>query len=257
MSRIYFHSEHETAEVRGSERAHMGIFCGDLFNAALGLEHEAEYGNQKSIFRRILKPGHYLNNENGRFVESLKTALAVSWQPVFTIEGEDVSTFTAVLNTACLIGNDVVKLMARLHGQCEIHCWVNGPNRAWLAGLIETGCEIGLLRESEQWKSGWDKAVMLLHSRDDCPVVTSYSVCEQFPNPSVTKWKPPKDGDGEPDYDKWYELPDAEQWRLGMEGLKTNPLLEMKPDNWQAYYFGDSINAFKIRAAANRATAAA
>lgn len=256
MSRIYFHSEHGTAEVRGSERAHMGRLCGDLFNVMLGLDHDDDYDGHPSIYRGLLIPNHYLTQTRNNFISSLKTALSVCMRDVFQIKGKPVDIFSAQINTALRVGNDILKLIARLHGQCEIHCWVAGENREWLASIIERGVSAGLLRETEEWQSGWSSVVKLLRSRTDCAVVTSYSVCAWFPNAHVASWTPPVDSDGGENYDAWYDLPRDEQWRLGLIGLKQKPLLEMKPDNWESYYCGDGLDAFSIMSAA-RATAQA
>jgi hypothetical protein len=45
-----------------------------------------------------------------------------------------------------------VRFLARLHGQCEVHGWVAGKNRAWLADIIETGRETAILRDDMGWR---------------------------------------------------------------------------------------------------------
>jgi len=253
MSRIYFHSQHGDSVVSGTERYFMGGFIGNLFEVSLGLGMDDDTPSSPSIYRGLLAQGHYLHGIHGKqFTESLKCALSVMMGEVFRVEGKPVNLFSAQLNTALNIGGDEVKLMARLHGQCEIHCYVEGANRDWLAGIIERGIKIGLFREAEDWKTGWSNVITLLRSRNDCPVVTSFSVCEQFPNAGVADWEVPV-VDGEKNWDAWYDLPSEKQWELSLQGLRAQPSLEMKPDNWKDYYFRDGLDGFGLAEYARKA----
>jgi hypothetical protein len=252
MSRIYFHSEHGEVEVSGAERAYMGGVCGDLFLIGLHLNRHEDYPSYPSPLRKILNPNHYTagpDYQGMRFVDALSTALHVGFDSdVLIVDGKRVDTFAAALNTAYVMGSDAVKLMARLHGQCELHAYVEGANRAWLAGIIERGREARVLRP----KMGWEAAAEFLRSREDCPVVTSYSVCDQFPNHHIAGWEPPlakyEDGEEYQDTDAWYDLPAAEQWRAAMDGLRAaGGGLELKPDNWQTFHFRNGINGFQLR----------
>lgn len=129
------------------------------------------------------------------------------------------------LNTAIAVGNDALRLGARLHGQCEIHCYVEGPNRAWLAGIIEAGRESGFYRES----MGWESVCGLLRRRDDSPVVTSYSVTEQFP-----EFRGGADD----------ALTDEQRWEQGVTELRADWSLELKPENFATFRFGDGATVF-------------
>lgn len=245
MSRIYFHSQHGEAEIRGSERAWMGMMVKDLFHLSLGLLHAYDTPSERSPLRRVIAADHFVFHSPS-FLDSLKLHIGVAMNtPLFVIDGEPVDTFTAQLNTAMLIGGDAIRLCARLHGQCEIHAYVEGPNRGWLAGIIEQGRASEILREDQ----GWEALVDFLKVRDDEPVVTSYSVCDQFPDPDYSTWKP-EDSTGAA-RDKWYDLSHEDQWRFGMERLRAEPLMEMKPDNWGDYYWRHGVSGFDIRRAAN------
>jgi hypothetical protein len=139
--------------------------------------------------------------------------------------------------------------MARLHGQCELHAYVEGANRAWLADIIERGRETDVLRPQMKW----EQVAEFLRSRDDCPVVTSYSVCDQFPNRHVAGWVAPMSkyedtGEEYEDTDAWYDLPEAERWQRAMDGLRAQGNgLELKPDNWNTFHFRDGVNGFQLR----------
>lgn len=150
------------------------------------------------------------------------------------LNGNPFGLFDLQLNSAVAMGGNALKLAARLHGQCEIHCYVEGPNRNWLASMIEEALSKSVLRK----ELGWEGAITLLRKANDSPVVCSHSVCEQFPNAGIADWVPPKDEEGGDNYDAWYDLPAEEQWRLGMKGLRMHGGgLEMKPEEWDNFFF--------------------
>lgn len=249
MSRIYFHSPSRESEVRGSERALMGHYVGDLFLMTLGVSDYDYPPDRPHVLRNILSPTHYAASETGKqFESSLSTALRVAMDSeILVVDGKAVNVFSASLNTAIAMGSDPIILSARLHGQCEIHTYVEGPNRVWLAEIIERGRVSGIFRS----EMGWESVIEHLRERDDEPIVTSYSVCEQFPNAGASGWKPDKvneEGDG--DWDAYYDLPTDEQWRMGMEALRAKPFMEMSPDKWRDYYFNDGETGFSLLAKA-------
>lgn len=242
MSRIYFHSQHGTVEVSGRERAWANALVSDLLLSALNLRGTSWVGDPHPMLQYA--PG-YVKQLSGKMqYEALVTWVRVGDMPDngTPVKGHDL--FTVGLNTALVAGSDPIRLLARIHGQCEIHAFVEGQNRNWLAGIVEQGIEAGIMRSS----SGWEETLTLLRSRNDEPVVTSYSACEQFPNSSVAKWTPTRNDEyGDPAYDDWYELPEEESWRLALEGLRSEDHgLEMKPDNWKTFFFDDGMNGFKL-----------
>lgn len=238
MSRIYFHSLHGEAEVRGWERARAGALCSDMLMVALGVSTSDDMPSRPSPIRRILPPNCYALEYSGyQFASWLHTWLVASNDTYFVVNSDrKITVFSAALNTAHVTGSDPVKLLARLHGQCELHAYVEGHNRAWLADIIEQGRAAGIMRAD----SGWESVIELLRTRDDEPVVTSYSVCEQFPNQGVANWQN--------DDEVWYELPADEKWRLALAGLRnTTGELEIKPDTWQTYTYRHGVNGFQLR----------
>lgn len=249
MSRIYFHSPSRESEVRGSERALMGHYVSDLFEMALGVSDYDFPPDNPHVLRSILDPSHYAAKATGaEFARSLSTALRVGFDSsILVVDGSPINLFSAALNTAIVMGSDPIILSARLHGQCEIHTYVEGKNRGWLAGIMERGRASGVFRSDE----GWESVIEHLRERDDEPVVTSYSVCHQFPSASASGWKPDKvneDGDG--DWDAYYDLSSEERWRMGMEALRAKSYMEMTPDNWTSYYFNDGETGFTLLAKA-------
>lgn len=246
MSRIVFHSKEEDAEVRGWERAMAGRLCGNIGVAALRIEDE--YGNYRSPLRRVVT-GYLCNVSAERWKEMAEVWVHFPTDDTFIINGHLVDVFSTVLNTALVMGGDVIKFLARMHGQCEIHTYVEGPNRNWLAGIIEQGRRASILRP----ESGWELIINLLRSRDDGPVVMSYSVCESFPNQDVAQWEVPVDEDGNEDRGAWHELDEEARWNFGVAGLRTESNgLELNPNNWNDFYFNTGLTCFDVRAYADK-----
>lgn len=254
MSRLYFHTEHDgTAELMGWE-AHWVRAVPE--NVAMGFLPN-RFSREEEVLP-FLAPGHHLRTGTPYFLADLATSLCVGYDdPLVDENGRPLKSFSLILNTALAVGSDPVALMARLSAQCEIHCYVEGPNRDWMAGLIEQGRATGLYRSG----AGWEDVVTLLRLRDDQPVVCSYSVTESFPNPGIANWSPPSpdNDDEEPDWDAWYDIPDAEQWAMGVAGLRREPDrgLELSPERLR-YRFGHKrsfIDLF-VSSPADRAVAA-
>lgn len=233
MSRIYFHTPAETAAVSGRERGLLSNLCSNALLFALG-DLDFHDGAQPWILKH-LPSGCYLHQHPD--INSIKTWLRVSSgsDARLYLRGESFDLFDVQLNSATVLGGDALKLAAKIHGQCEIHCYVEGTNRNWLASLIEDALNKAIFRKD----LGWEEVITLLRKADGSPVVCSYSVCEQFPNAGVANWTPPKDEDGDDNHDAWFDLPNEEQWSLAMDGLrKHGGGLEMKPDEWDDFFFG-------------------
>ena len=144
MSRVYFHAQSGEAELWGGERAWLGSLCSDIATGVLNLRHNGDR------LRDLIAAGHYLRDaryqDPVRFAESLALSLSVGYGPVLAWRGKEISTFSLLLNTACRVGGDALKLAARIHGQCEIHCYAEGIDRAWVAGIIDQGLTSGVFR---------------------------------------------------------------------------------------------------------------
>jgi hypothetical protein len=161
---------------------------------------------------------------------------------------------------------------------------VDGPNRKWLAGLIDEALEAGLLRRTlrpsgaygepgVEQVQGWEGVTELLRSRNDEQVVTSYS-SDGFPNREIAKWDQPvmpdgwrcpggsetewqqMDEDERAEYfeesaveDAWALLSDSERWAAGMAGLRADPgRLELRPEDWSGYWFGNGLTVLDLNA---------
>lgn len=235
MSRIYFHSPSGTAELRGSERAYGGNVCVGIMRTAIG----EVWPSDRERWMRIVPAGHYLRELPTNTIErSIQTWMSLGDGGWIDENGERQEWFATQLNTALRWGNDAVKLLARLHGACEIHAYVEGPNRGWLADIITDGRSRNVLRENQ----GWEAVVELLMKRDDEPVVTSYSVTSQFPDPYLIDEKM-----SEEEAERLWELPREELWAQALAVLRSQGGgLEITPDGWEDFFFAPGTDASDV-----------
>ncbi len=269
VSRVYFHSPSGEVEIRGSERAWLSHLAGGIAQAAwdftsvshnleragqimaLVPEHEGSYIHeywrqavaQDATNREAYaawRPGEPLrgptdHTPHRRFIDSLLTKLQVDGFGL-EVAGVKLHTKDVELNTALVAGSAPVQLAAKIHGWCESHCWVDGPDRTWLAGIIDQGIRTTLYRPD----AGWEGLAEFLRARDDEPVVTSFSVTDGFPDAFVGDWMSafPDGWDSLTDeqrqkhgarQDAWGELPGDEQWRISLSGLQAQPWLQLTP----------------------------
>ena len=238
MSRIYFHSPSGDTELRGSERANMGILCGNMLVASVGPISDW-YPDNRHWLRKLIPTDHWLQDTNN-FAKSCSLYMR-SGDGNLAWNSKILPMFDLALNTALFSGSDPVKLLARLHAQCEIHCYVTGENRQWLGSIIRQGRLYNVMRAGQ----GWEDVVDMLYSRNDEPVVCSYSVCEQFPNygsvPEDHPWRLAEDSDA------FYNASNKDQWKVCWNNLFNNrPDLELRPCSWNRFYFGNGLSGFDL-----------
>lgn len=120
--------------------------------------------------------------------------------------------FVDGLNAVYKSGSDALKLLTRIHGQCEIHCWMKASNRIWVSNIIEEGLFKGVFLPNK----GWENVIRFLRSNTEDPVVLSSSVCGE-----------------------WGEIESRWDW----EGSLSRNLkhLEISPDNWECYTFDQTV----------------
>lgn len=146
------------------------------------------------------------------------------------VTGAQLDSFAVALNTALAIGGDVVRLMARIHSQCEIHGFIPPEDCEFVANIIAKGRKSGLCRS----EMGWQGVSELLKTAafDGNPVVMSYSVTDTFPG-----W------DGEKD--------EAKPWDEAFAALDKS--LAIKAEGWGDYFFGNGLTFFDLHEAATLA----
>lgn len=217
MSAIRFHARRRTESVSGAERGLMAQYCADLFLASLG---ELQFGGEDPWMMRYLPPDHWIReldgDRPGARVQSLRTHLRLGEGDLW-LNGERHRIFDVMLNTALVLGSPVVAMAAVIHAQCEIHGYVRGKDREWLAAVIRLGLEQRIFREG----MGWDGVIGLLEESAEGEVVTSFSVCDSFPNRSIAGWQPEgPEVDEDAAAEVWYDLSEETRWDLAIAGLK-------------------------------------
>lgn len=232
MSSITFHTRDEDVSVGGAERAYMGFLCDRLTFAVLDIELASINSNEmRSRLMRVVRPGHYLHDMTpDKQVLSLPAALSCG-HDTLQWNGHHIDFWHVVLNTALALGSDAVRLSARIHASCEIHGWVAGQNRLWLADIIEGGLTDDVLRQAHQTQYGnWPAVLKLLRSSTQSAVVMSYSVTDDFP-----PW------DHENDCPK--------DWGTAfLELMASGGGLELCPDTWSTHRYGTGLTALDLTA---------
>jgi len=136
----------------------------------------------------------------------------------------DPKQFAMKLNTALRLGNEFVRWMARVHGQCEIFAWIHGDDREFFADLLERGCREGLFRHKlEKADMGYTTLITSLRCYSG-PVVMSYSVTERFPSNTVdgisAEYEHGSFDDEESE--EWNNLTDEQRWDVAFLALSNN-----------------------------------
>jgi hypothetical protein len=257
MSRIYFHTPTETVEVYGTERAYMGQLCNHFAAGIFGILRSEEKVALVPSDHYIHDTAHQQHSGWGNQIDHEFEMFLQSCGPQHFADGEEI--FATVLNTCLRVGSAPMALAARVHGQCEIHGYVEPEDGEFIAGLIEDGFKTSVFREGHgDYPSGWREACRVLRAGEI--VVTSYSVCESFPNAYVAfegkTWIPPLIGVRDPadrvegddpdarDWDVWYDLSDQERWDLAVDALRTGiGGLRWSEDGWRDFYFGSGQHA--------------
>lgn len=248
MSRLYFHTRDEgTAELMGFEYHHLCQLVRDVATATLDI-HDGER------LRSLLRPDRRSTELTGglfdiRSLDRYKTRIRICEQGILCFDGVDLGTFDTVLNTAMTLGSDPVRLAARIYGQGDIHAWIDGPNRSWIADLIDEGLDTGAYRKGiDDRSSKWEEVQSLLRSSIEAPVVLSYSVGATFPDDRLTDFE--RDENDESPFDA---LPADKQWDLAMTTLRSNSKpgwtgLELKPSTWKEARFGYGLSFLDLLA---------
>lgn len=239
MTTITFHTPAGAAQVAGSERHHAHLLIHRLTHAAMAPQHLRER------YRALVPPKAHLDIIKP---EGWARMFSNWWQTwgapddlPLTVPGVGtLSPWDLSLNTAIVLGSDPLELMARVHGTCELHGWVDGEHRAFLADVVAMGLADKLLRHGQ----GWEAVLQLLEDSDSTPVVMSYSGSAGFPDPNLAGF--PIDPEETPDQwvARWEALPVDDQWQACMAALRaaaalTGPVpLQIDPEEWGLDRFG-------------------
>lgn len=199
MSYITFDSAQGCVEIGGRERARMGVLIDDIA---------------------------WVMESRGRARSSPQD----DWQVKLQYTGPfSEDNFGERLGWLCLIGDDVTKLLAHIHGQCEIHGWVHPEDGEWFASLIEEAVARGLLGNDGRSHYGSWTDVADLARNSTTPLVSSYSVSESWPDPWTIAHERPDlfnptgpavEGD-DVLYDEWAALTDDERGRIADAAIES------------------------------------
>lgn len=228
MSSVRFDNGKRAVTLRGRERYWMAHVCNGLAFTAFS---PSDFHSSPCWTRAIVPPDHYLHRSQ-RYEDDFHVWLNVSSHNMrHPVTGAMLDGFAVVLNTAMRLGSDEVRLLARLHGQCEIHAFVRPDGASFVATLIERGLKIGLYRPAMGWE---DVRTLLLESASqDRAVVTSYSVTDTFPGRNP-------------------ETDEPNDWDAALAAL--DPKMAIGED-LATYHFGDGETAMSLRAAFDAARA--
>ncbi len=258
MSHILFNRFDRSVKVAGRAYWEATILTRELMFTMLGLndEHDTKWHAllSKHVVQNIAKsktrPFYVLIDTPYGGIPlgalAVKNALCGGSIFKFRIDKQYYPVADVQLNTALRLGNDVIKFLARLHGQCEGHAFVERGNAEWLASIIMQGIALHILDEAD----GWLEAVCLLESAPGA-VVMSHSGGDGFPSEALCTnqgvWPIPS-GRGKRKIQpvRFSELPRDVQWSLGLAAIRTIPALELRPDNWNSFFFGRDTDAMKI-----------
>lgn len=311
MTRLCWHTRTRTAELRGSEHAWLHQVAASSAVAAWGFESQIDGLDRAATLLHLAvdEERNYVHDQlftalvaeldnvaivdaggddidpvpHARLSQQLRTMLAVDGYSL-RVAGVELHTRDIVLNTALRVGPDPIRLAAKIDGWSSVHCWVEGPDRAWLAAIIQEGLDVGLYRHG-MWQEpmrgtqptwvvqGWEDIQELLRAADDDPVVLSYSVDGWFPNHVIADWNPDIPPDWCPDWavgednqdwldlpeedrihyrdehrhDLFGRLPEDEQWDRAMAGLRTTrPWARLGPDTLARVTFGPPFSVFDL-----------
>lgn len=201
----------------------MGYVCDALAMASLGPMFDGLPSPHWT--RRLLPPGHYLSKSSGSaYKEGFLTWLRIGGSGMQHPEtGAPVDAFGVILNTAMTLGGDTVRLMARIHAQCEIHGFIPPESAGFVAGIIEQGRKTRLYRDG----MGWDSVAALLNASAvaKLPVVMSYSVSDSFPG-----WDEKKD--------------EPKTWDAALAEL--DGMLAIREETWKDHHFGDGSTLLSL-----------
>ena len=180
MSRVHFNTFGKKAGILGSERALLGRYAANSLISSL-LLNDFDSRIEPQVLK-FVPEDHYLREQYTSQMMKIYLSLGEGSLCVF---GKDVDIWALQLNTLLSSGSEPLTFAARLHGQCEVHGYIEGKNRQWLSSVIRKGLAHGIYRED----AGWHEVIDLLSETEEEPVVLSYSVCNDFPHQSEKEWR--------------------------------------------------------------------
>lgn len=217
-----------------------------------------------SILRTAVSLPDWVSNAgapggHGQFCDMLRLYLAAAHDDTDVVYLPDTGRTPAAtvvdvhVNSVIAAYPDPIAFAVRLRAQCEVNAWIDGPDRAWAADMIQAGLDTSWPAEiadvgqhtilTDRPRAGyqpWAAVCEMLRADDKQPVVLESSITEGFPSPQWVRA-------GVQDLDRphtWWRTADAGQrWDASMTGLREEtstrvPMLRIGPDNLHLPHFG-------------------
>lgn len=208
-------------------------------------------------------------------IQALRRQLGAVGNLEFHVAGHVLHHMNVALNTALAAGSDPMRLATKLQGWS--HCLIEGPDRAWVADIIDEGLAGGMFRRGTPGVGDmrWEKITAMLRERDDEAVVTSHSTGSSFPSRYIAGLVPPwpVPGDREADdawqqfdqlpenireayqgadaqfEEQWEEMTFDDRWNRALAGLrKRRPWSRLAPETLKVQTFGPAVTAYDLLA---------
>ena len=170
----------------------------------------------KEIFVGLLMHGGSMDDVSDHLFGELMNMkdFSIKWGyeiDTFELDGKRYNVFDCMIETCRAIGSEALSVAARIHGFCELHCYVRNEHFVWFAGVLDR-CKEELL-----FCAG-DDLLDELRRNMSSAVVLSFSGCNGFPS------RP----DANEEAECWYDLPFEERWKAAFDELPE--WLELAPD---------------------------
>lgn len=263
MSCIEFNSpDRPQVRVGGAERDWARFLCAQIAHGVLDIAGSPSLDRDPHHrLLRMVPEGHYLRDlrrhgKDDLAATALRSLIDGDAADALTWNGHRVDGESLVLNTALAVGGDALRLSARVIGTCEIHGWIDGPNRAWIADMIEEGLASGVLRRARQTQyENWPGLVTLLRSTSRSPVVMSSSFAEPFPgfhlvSPRSKRWDEMTEAEEATrlaEEEAWDQLDPDVRWEQALAALRDpDDGLEIRPESWSSFRFSHGLSALDL-----------
>lgn len=247
MSWMIFNFPDDTEiQVDGRERVYFEVLTEDCAKGTIGAVSGLGSKSLDAALRPYINPdgslGEFLQREpshDGRLEQALGYMIHTggfrTGATPFAWKGQGINTRQLVLNTALAAGSDALRIAVKIAWQCEIHGYVMGFHRKWLADLIQEGLEENLYHRG----LGWEELVTKLRETNDGPVVASSSKTDPFPNAAVANWKGTEED--------WATLGFTKQWDAAVKGLKAPGRNQpWSPKNLRTLRFGHELSLLDL-----------
>lgn len=249
MSSLGFLTRDAEARVSDRERQKLVGLLDDLAWRAIERDCDPREENGFSLLRQALTlPGWVAGHTGTEFTRMLQLVLHGSQGQVRTPTGMVGSVLDVHVATVITLYPDLVTLAVRLACQAEVNGWIDGPDRAWLADLIDKGRQadyppevastytagVPLFADEPSVNGhydGWAGVAAMLRADDKQPVVLESSVTGGFPSQI---WAG-QEGQDRGEFRAWWNNATPEQrWAASVRGLReetetASPALRIAP----------------------------